>query len=93
MTERANWLATCEPKEALALIRSVDEHRSINYELLQICTDEQQDRIDRLMSSNDQKKYSLWQNRLELGMSDKSFTDFQKPENVITRTIDLPTSN
>ena len=82
----------CEAKEALALIRADDKAALINYELLQLCTQEQQEKIQKLMSRADNKKYSLWQNMRELGMSDQTFKDFKKPENQTLRAIDLPTS-
>ena len=92
MTERAIWLKGCEAKEALALIRADNKAALIEYELLQLCTQQQQERMQNLMSRADNKKYSLWQNMRELGMSDKTFEDFRKPENQATRAIDLPTS-
>lgn len=60
MTERAIWLKDCEAKEALELIRADNKAALINYELLQLCTQDQQEKIQNLMSRADDKKYSLW---------------------------------
>ena len=42
-----------------------------------------------MMPRADQEKYQAWQNSQELGMSCEGFDDFAKPENQMSRTLDL----
>jgi hypothetical protein len=60
--ERANWLQSLEINMVLALIRSKDKNGvwNIEYELMQLCTEEQQQQIINKMSTIDKQKYDLW---------------------------------
>ena len=93
--ERAAWLQSLEINMVLALIRSKDKNGvwNIEYELMQLCTEEQQQQIINKMSTIDKQKYDLYQNKKELGMSNRNFDYFNKAENEVARVLDLPATH
>ena len=74
---RAQWLKSLDTKVAVALVRNKDNGVwQIDYELMQLCSEEQQEQIIANMSTIDRTKFDLLQNKKELGMSDRNFAFF-----------------
>ena len=56
---------------------------------MSICTEKQQEHIISKMSSLEKAKFATWSNKKELGLSQRDFKYFERPENEISRTLDF----